>query len=298
MIARSQLIGMGLSPRTVDGLSAPWPRLARGVYLVSSSFVEPSWTARVWGGVLLGGRGARAGGRAAAALDGLADWSELKEVTILVPERKISRHPGYYFVRERPGVRLSSTSREPARTRIEDTVLDLCAGATSTEVVTWLTRACQRRLTNPERIRRRLQARSTLRRRALVLEILEDVQAGATSHLEHRALTEVIRPHGLPITRLQHRVGSRGRIVDAAVAEFGVLIEFDGRIGHVEEGAFRDRGRDNAHTLEGWVTLRFGWTEVTGDPCSVAAETAALLGLRGWTGALVRCPRCPPGLFG
>ena len=30
--------------------------------------------------------------------------------------------------------------------------------------------------------------------------------------------------------------------------------------------------RDNQHRLQGYTTLRFGWAEVTGDPCAVAAQ--------------------------
>ena len=102
----------------------------------------------------------------------------------------------------------------------------------------------------------------------------------------------MLRPHPLPVQRLQHRTGSGNRIADAAVIAYRVLIEFDGRIGHVEEGAFRDRRRDNAHTLDGWVTLRFGWADVTADPCGVAAEIARLLTLRGWPGPFSPCPNC------
>lgn len=294
VISRAQLLGIGVTPRCLDRITREWTRLARGVYLIASTQDEPSWPAKAWAGVLLGGDGARVGGTAAAALHGLAGWDEVASVTIMMSGRRsVGPHPGFRFVRERPGVRLSSTAADPPRTRIEDTVLDLCAAGRPAEVLTWLTRAVQRRLTTHQRLQARLDDRLGLRHRAVVMEILDDVASGVTSHLEHRALTEVLRPHGLPITRLQHRTGSGRRIADAAVPAQRVLIEFDGRVGHVEEGAFRDRRRDNAHTLDGWVTLRFGWADVTEDPCAVAAEIAALLTLRGWTGSMTCCPRCP-----
>ena len=292
VLTRAQLLGMGLSRRCVERMSRSWTRLARGVYLVTSAAAEPSWPARVWTGVLLGGDGARAGGLTAAALDGLAGWDEVDAVTILVPSRKVGPHPGFTFIREQPGLRLPSPMREPARTRIEDTALDLCAAGRPADAVTWLTRACQRRLTTAQRLHRRAAERGGLRHHSLIMEILQDVQAGATSHLEYRALHDVLRPHHLPIPRLQHRTGSGHRIADAAVIAYRVLIEFDGRTGHVEEGAFRDRRRDNAHTLDGWVTLRFGWADVTADPCGVAAEIARLLTLRGWPGPFSPCPNC------
>jgi very-short-patch-repair endonuclease len=133
--------------------------------------------------------------------------------------------------------------------------------------------------------------RATLRHRALLLEVLADVEAGATTPLEQRALRRVFGAHGLGV-RLQYRPGGGNRIVDAAIVEFGILIELDGRVGHVEEGAFRDRVRDNAHVLDGWITLRFGWFDIIADPCAVAAQIAALMRQRGWSGALRRCPDC------
>ncbi len=262
------------------------------------------WPALVWAGILLGGPGARAGLLTAAALDGLVDtaerlrasdgtWRSVDERVVIVAPGRRGPHPGFVFLRERPGLRLRSSAREPARTRIEDTVLDLCAGADAEGVVMWLTRAGQRRLTTPARLRQRIEARPVVRNRALMLEILQDVSAGATSNLEHRALRDVFRPHGLPGVRLQHRTGSGRRVADAAIVEYRLLIEFDGRTGHAEEGAFRDRSRDNEHTLDGWITLRFGWSDVGSDPCGVAVQIAELLTRLGWRGELRRCPRCP-----
>ncbi len=300
VLSRRQLHETGITRRTQERLVGEWRRLARGVYLIGPAAGEVPWSARVWAGVLLGGAQARAGMHTAAVLDGLASEQERVgrwetsggEIVILVRGR-VGPHPGYVFVRERPGVRLPSSSREPPRTRIEDTVIDLCATGDEASAVMWLTRACQRRLTTPKRLRERTLERTALRGRRLVLQILDDVAAGATSNLERRALQEVFRPHGLPLVRLQHRTGSGNRITDAAFTEYGVLVELDGRVGHVEEGAFRDRNRDNVHTLDGWVTLRFGWSDVSAEPCAAAAQIARLLTLRGWQGAFTLCPRCP-----
>lgn len=67
---------------------------------------------------------------------------------------------------------------------------------------------------------------------------------------------------------------------------------YSGRIGHVEEGMWRDRKRDNAHAVVGWLTLRFGWWEVVNSPCAVAADIAAVLRARGWTGLIRACANC------
>ncbi len=282
------------------GLTEDWCRLAPGVYLAGPTGVAAPFLARVWAGVLLGGDGARAWSMTAALLDGLADpgveGSERVDagaaevVHVIVPGRDVGPHPGFAFARERPGVRLPSRSIDPARTRIEDTTLDLCAAAdTDQDVITWITRACQRRLTTPERLARRLEERTRVRRRRLIRTVLVDASQGVTSHLELRALRTVFRPHGLPF-QLQARLGAR--IADAMCREFAVIVELDGRVGHTEEGAFRDRHRDNLHAAAGLVTLRFGWWDLVNDPCGVAQEIRAVLVARGWSAPPPPCSRC------
>lgn len=71
---------------------------------------------------------------------------------------------------------------------------------------------------------------------------------------------------------------------------FGTIVELDGRL-HIL-GRFRDMERDNATLLEGDLTLRYGWPDITERPCQVAWQVAALLTTRGWAGAPTRCDRC------
>ena len=304
VVSHRQLLDGGLSPRAVERLARQWHRMARGIHLVGMVTDEPPLIARVWTGVLLGGPGARAARIPAGLLDGLAAPGERfrdrhgqwrvtdEEIEILVPGGPRRPRPGYLFLRESPGVRLPSAAPEPQRTRIEDSVLDLCAIGNEESAVMWLTRASQRRLTTPGRLRARLQERPNATSRAWIGDVLTDAAHGVTSNLELHALREVFRPHGLPMPTLQHRTGTGNRVADAAIPAYRLLIEFDGRLGHVEEGSFRDRLRDNAHTLDGWITLRFGWADVLADPCGVAAMIAQALHLLGWTGEITRCPRC------
>jgi very-short-patch-repair endonuclease len=75
--------------------------------------------------------------------------------------------------------------------------------------------------------------------------------------------------------------------------EFGLIVELDGQEAHPTGDAFRDRRRDNQVTVSGRRTLRYGWREVSQDPCGVAAEVAAVLTILGWTGNPHPCgPRC------
>jgi len=175
---------------------------------------------------------------------------------------------------------------------LEDTVIDLCAEGAPAEVITWITKAVQRRLTTPAHLLAALRARHAVRHRYLIEQVLSDAVTGVHSQLEYRFDRDVARSHGLPPGQRQFRVQATKRFADVAYEEFRLLIELDGRIGHVEEGMWRDRKRDNAHAVVGWLTLRFGWWEILRSPCGVAADIAAVLRGRGWTGQLRGCSVC------
>ena len=72
--------------------------------------------------------------------------------------------------------------------------------------------------------------------------------------------------------------------------EYATIVELDGlaRLRRI----LRDMRRDNTALLEGLVSLRFGWPDVTEHPCRVAWQVAAVLVARGWSGLPTRCPRC------
>jgi hypothetical protein len=170
-------------------------------------------------------------------------------------------------------------------------VLDLVAAArTVDEVATWVTRACQRRLTTPDRLARSLATRKKIRWRAPLEAMVADVAHGAQSPLEIEHLRRVERAHGLPPgVRNRRWADNRVTWIDVDLAEFGTRVELDGRVGHEDEGRFRDRRRDNRSTVSGKATLRYGHAEVFGDPCGVAAEVAAVLQAHGWAGHARRC---------
>ncbi len=291
-----------MAASAVTRMSRQWQPLARGVYLTCPApDGSLTWEVRAWAGILRFGTATRLWLTDAGVVHGLVDCPapvpparvDDTPVHLLVALGHAGRPtPGYRLTRERPGTREPSSSRDPAATRIEDTVLDLIAHGEADDVVTWLTRSVQRRRTTPARLLRRLEERPRLRHRRLILEVLHDVTAGSTTHLELALVRDVLRAHGLPVGARQLRTGAAAATTDLGYPEFGLIVEVDGRVGHVGEGAFRDRRRDNAHTLAGWTTLRFGWSDVTGNPCAVAADIAELLIRRGWTGIPVPCPRC------
>jgi hypothetical protein len=162
------------------------------------------------------------------------------------------------------------------------------------QVVALVTRALQRRDLERGAVMAALASRGRARWRALLTDLLHVDAAGIESVLEWRFHADVVARHGLPVPQRQHVVsaGRRQDRRDALFSEFDVVIELDGRLGHVGEGAFRDMRRDNAAVARGEVVLRYGWADVAGRPCMVAAEIAALLRRQGWNG---RGGPCSPG---
>ncbi|MGH3095416.1 MAG: hypothetical protein ACRDMV_05375 [Streptosporangiales bacterium] len=161
-----------------------------------------------------------------------------------------------------------------------------------------MSRACQRRKTTPDRLGAALAARKKIRWREPIQGALADVSDGAETPLELAYLRGVERGHGLPRgTRQGHRkIGARTQWIDVDYGDFRVRVELDGRIGHVDEGMFRDRARDNLSSEEGFLTLRYGWHETYADSCATAAQVATILGRRGWSGRSQPCnPFCPLG---
>jgi Transcriptional regulator, AbiEi antitoxin/Protein of unknown function (DUF559) len=125
----------------------------------------------------------------------------------------------------------------------------------------------------------------------LSLERLGDVaddlvQARATTWRAIGAVfRDVARPGkpGMPTVAalLDDRFGTgvHGRVrglVDAAYLDARVLLETDGRTYHMRlQDMRRDRERGAQAVATGWVTLRFMYDQVVGDPAGVCADIAA-----------------------
>lgn len=259
-----------------------WRRLAPGVLFTAGPPVP--WPALVWGGVLAGGDRALAAGWAAGHLWGLIKQPP-DEIQILIPYGRTPRALGpWRFTRTR---QLPRPFGDPPRTTLADTVLDL-AVLDPDRTAVWINEAVHSRKVSAAMIRRSLDARPRQPHRKLIESMLNDQVEGIHSELERRYARLVERAHGLPTGRRQVSTG-RYRVD----VEYGLLIiELDGRLGHTGAGRFRDMTRDNVHALEGRITLRFGWQDVTANPCGVARQVASILTQQGWAGPLATCPRC------
>jgi hypothetical protein len=304
---RQQVIGTGMTRHALYARleSKRWQQLHRGVY---ASFSGPlGRDCLLWAAVLGAGPRAVLSHQTAAEMSGLArstangstgrgygDSTRLIHVTVPHDHRPVTLN----------GVRVHYSRRvdearhpvlEPARTRVEETILDLAvASATVLDAVGWVLRGCASRRTTPDRVQAAMALRPRMKWRAALTGALGDARAGVQSPLEGNYLHGVEEPHGLPVGIRQRRVTAGGtHYEDVHYRRYGLVVELDGQAAHPETERGQDRRRDNATAAAGHATLRYTWPDVTLAPCRVAAEVGQALRSRGWAGELRPCgPGC------
>lgn len=264
-----------------------WRRAASGIYLLHTP-PDPFETL-AWVGVLAGGDSAMLGGRAAGFVQGICSKAP-DEVTVLVPHSSNRRiEPPWRFVRRRhlPRARGLLPVTPP-----EWTVLDLC-DVEPEQSVQWVTSAMRQRLVSPISLLAALHERARISRtplptRDLLEAMLADAQ-GLESPLEHVYATRVEQAHGLPRGVRQPRLAGGRR----DVRYDGLLVELDGRLGHEDTWSiFRDMTKDNAASMEGYFSHRYGWHDCWSRPCETALQVATKLRQLGWSGQPHPCRDC------
>ena len=246
----------------------------------------------IWAGLLACGPGAVLSHETAAELDGLLDPLLGGVVHVTVPvARRVVAEPGYqvHYLHRLPEAR--HPTRVPPRLRVEDTVLGLTdAAPTANQAMAWILLACQRRRTTPVLLAAAMDRRKKMRWRSMLTGAIEDALTGTQSLLESTYLHHVERAHGLPRSTWQQAAVLLARRIrrDALYEAYLTVVELDGRLGH-EGDRFRDMRRDNATTVTGRASLRYGWADVYGNACGVAGEVAVVIRARGWTGHPRRC---------
>lgn len=298
-IARRQSEDSGIDPRAMRRRvrNGRWQRLQRGVYAAFSG--DPARETLLWAALLRAGPDAVLSHHTAAERHGLIDEpSSLISITVPAashPGRR-ARIPGVAIRRSDAILRTRHPTMLPPCTRVEDTVLDLIEIApTFHDAYGWICRAIGRRRTTADRIALAMSARKKMRWRREIAIALGDAKAGALSVLEYRYVHRVERPHRLPAARRQARIrqSTGNRYLDNLYEEFGVCVELDGTAAHPADEQWRDKRRDNANTIGGLVSLRFGVLDLGERRCETASEVAKLLRRRGWTGSPQPCrPGC------
>ena len=297
-ISRRQLLDAGLNTKVIARRveRGRWQQLYRGVYAVFNG--PPPRDAWLWAAVLRAGPGAVLSHQSAAELHGLID-SPAEAIYVTVPSTRRIMIRGIVV---RMSARLGEArqpGREPPRTTLEETVLDLAQRArTFDDACGWITRACGRRLTTEAKLRDALAVRKKMRWRSELDDVLAAAGDGIHSVLEYRYVRDVERAHGLLRSRHQVRVVIDGKAAyrDAYYDEYQIAVELDGRLAHLDEERWRDNRRDVLAGVQGVQTCRYSWRDIYGHACETAAVQAQILRSRGWKGTPRPCSaRCPVG---
>jgi len=297
-ISRQQLLTAGLTPQMITTRleRQRWQHLYRGVYATFTG--PPPRQAWLWAAVLRAGPGAVLSHLTAAELHGLLD-TPADAIFVTVPSTRRIRAPGLVVRTSGRIAEATQPGRQPPRTSVEETVLDLAELAwTFDDACGWLTQACGRRMTTAAKLEQAQQIRKKMRWRHELEDVLAAAADGIHSALEYRYLRDVERAHGLPRSRHQVRAVIDGKTVyrDAYYEKYKLATELDGRLAHPDQERGRDNHRDNQAGAHGILTTRYGWRDVYGHPCETALLQARILRKRGWTGQPRPCSRaCPVG---
>lgn len=187
VVSRSQALRAGMS----DGMikfrisSGRWRSIHAGVYATFTG--APGRGAQLWAALLSAGPGAMLSHETAAELQRLTD-KPAEKIHVTVPfQRHVKAAAGVSLHRSRRAADALLGDSNPPRTRVEETVLDLAhAAANFDDVCGWVTRAFARDLTDEERLRAAMKARSKLRWRTDLNDLISAAASGDHSVLEFR----------------------------------------------------------------------------------------------------------------
>lgn len=279
VVSTEDLSRCGVSPRAAGRRVArgDWSRVGRAYVLAPS---EAHLGDDAWCHILRLSYGARAriSGHLALRRGG---WSLPGDTRVIVmPHQPKLSIPGVTVLRRRDGVavrRSDGIRFAPVREAFIDALVVVSAGAAED----LLDAALQKRLITPEDFGHAVAPRLGRGKRgaSLLASLVERASTGTRSEAEQR-MALLLRRSGtgpwepnLPVHDMSGRVVAE---IDFAHVGLRIAIEVDGRAHHTSRRSFeRDRDRQNALVLDGWLVLRFTWEQITERPDEVVAAVMA-----------------------
>ncbi len=294
VVTRAQLLEAQVTQARVDTLLRRRELVAvhPGVYLSHTGV--PTWSQRSRAAVLYAGRSAlhlesalhQAGKDLAprGPIDVAVDWA-----------RRVVPQPGVRVHRVRGLEDMVRWNLSPPRVRLEVAAVEVAHRAPDDlAAISALAAVVGSRRTVASRLGAEIQRRGRLRRRALLTDVVADLDRGTHSVLEHGYLVRVVRPHGLPEPTEQQAavtVATGTQYRDVAQDDLDLSVELDGRLHDGVEARDADADRDLDDLARGMVTPRLRYRQVFATPCRTAARLADLFAIRGWKGTPRRCDR-------
>jgi hypothetical protein len=292
VFSRRQALNGGFSASAIDGRlrRGTWRVIFPGVYISASAGL--TLRSQLWASVLYAARGAVLSHETAAWLHGFGSRPDQIHVTIPA-DRKVQPQHGLRIHRSARVFAGAMRDERPPRTRPADTVLDLVNECDSfDDVYGWACRAISNGATDEVALLAAIERRNRLRWRTEITQIISAVHAGDESPLENAYTTNVERRHRLPASERQvpftGENGKSGRR-DRVYPDFKVIVELDGELNHRGNKVRKDKARDRTAATTGLQTVRLEWPDVHSQACASAADIAAILQRRGWTGKARPC---------
>lgn len=276
--------------------SGRWQRPCNGVIVAHSGPLTESQVLRVtW---LSGGRNAALAGLTAAWLGGFTGFGDKnpipdKTIFLVVPvshKKRIELPWPNIEIRYSRALTEKDVyvNLEPRRTKMARSLIDAAAWMpTDRGAMAVLAAGVQQRKTRVPDLRETLDRCKWVRRRALMREILCDIEGGAQALSELDFYRAVIRQFGLPQPSGQAgRRDSRGkqRWIDVMFEEWNVVVEIDGAQHTQPLEQWDDMDRDNDLNIDGYRVLRFPAWLVRRNPERVARKILEALRRAGYQG--------------
>lgn len=283
VIERGQILAAG---RSVDEIREDLRRgrlrpLHRGVYMVGHGALTER--GRWMGAVLACGQGAALSHRSAARLHGLIAWNPGR-AAVSVPVRRRARPPGvavHRIQRIEPVVNDAIPCTPVART-----IIDLAAISRRRTLEKVVEEAGIREILDIRAIHAVLETIARPRGVRLLRSVLDDFRPGTT--LTKSGLEEAMLAHcrhaGLapPVVNLDVALLDGTSVeVDFHWPEHRVIVETDGNRYHATHPTRRrDRAKDRALQLAGWVVLRVPEEDLAERPDLILADLQVALARR------------------
>lgn len=281
LVARRQLIRLGLSPATIDEwvatgqLNVVYP----GVYLVGHP-VMPNG-GRELAAVLASGPGAVLSHRSAAEVWKLIEPRRGLALQTTSPDRRIEGPKGIYVhgsvvlaedeIDARDGIPVTSAAR---------TVFDLASQAATWEVAKAYEEGLIQNYFSRDRmivLAMRHKGRRGIRKVRALID--RDAPPSVTIEEAHRRLLELIRSSDLPHPRTELKID--GRPADIVWEEAKLVVEMDGGAFHNQPSRIeRDKLRDSKLAALGYVVVRVTWNELTQRPAALISRISQTYALR------------------